>query len=78
MDEKSLKGSDWEGPFAIAPKDVTLISERVGRIDLDGEHIGTGFVVGRGVIMTNRHVAEAIADEVGTTWILQDRVTINF
>ncbi|WP_208084407.1 trypsin-like peptidase domain-containing protein [Bradyrhizobium barranii] len=28
--------------------------------------------------MTNRHVAEAVADQVGNKWILQDDVTINF
>ncbi len=33
----------------------------VGRIDLNGRHIGTGGVIARGVILTNRHVAEAIA-----------------
>ncbi|MET4804403.1 S8 family serine peptidase, partial [Bradyrhizobium sp. LB11.1] len=78
FDQDSLKGSDWAGPFAIAPDDLKKMAGQVGRVDIDGDHVGTGFVVGDGLIMTNRHVAEAIADQVGSKWILQDDVTINF
>ncbi|KRQ07645.1 hypothetical protein AOQ73_12110 [Bradyrhizobium pachyrhizi] len=78
FDENSLKGSDWEGLFLVAPDQLKSTSERVGRIDIDSDHVGTGFIVGEGLIMTNRHVAEAIADQVGGKWILQDGVTINF
>ncbi|MET4065237.1 serine protease [Bradyrhizobium sp. S3.2.6] len=78
FDQNSLKGSDWEGDFAIEPDQLKEMAGAVGRIDIDGDHVGTGFVVGDGLIMTNRHVAEAVADQVGNKWILQDDVTINF
>jgi V8-like Glu-specific endopeptidase len=35
----------------------------VGRIDLDGTHQGTGFVVTDGWILTNRHVLQALAKQ---------------
>lgn len=47
----------------------------VGRINLEGRHIGTGFVVDRGdgLVMTNRHVLEAIGEEIvssrGSKWL---------
>lgn len=36
----------------------------VGRIDLDGRHIGTGFVIAPGLILTNRHVLQEIATPI--------------
>ena len=43
----------------------------IGRIELPPDygisHGGTGFVVGQGLIMTNRHVAEIFATGMGTT-----------
>jgi serine protease len=38
----------------------------VGRIDLDGRHIGTGFVIAPGRILTNRHVLQGIGIPVPT------------
>ncbi|RXH25494.1 hypothetical protein XH84_31360 [Bradyrhizobium nanningense] len=82
LDPAALAATEWEGTFKVNPTWLEALSERVGRIDLDGEHVGTGFVVGDGLVMTNRHVAEAIADEIrgkaSSTWILQDNATINF
>ncbi len=62
---------------------VRNIAPSVGRIDLNGRHVGTGFVISDGLIMTNRHVAQAIAKEFkarqGRTWILKaGQVTIDF
>lgn len=39
----------------------TKVFPAVGRIDGAGVHLGTGFVVAPGLIMTNRHVLEEIA-----------------
>jgi hypothetical protein len=54
---------EWGGSL-IATPELPELTGAVGRINADGEHIGTGFVVGAGIIMTNRHVLEAIAEEV--------------
>ncbi len=55
----------------------------VGRIDGEGIHIGTGFVVGDGLIMTNRHVLESFASplpkaENPSRWLLHGDATIDF
>lgn len=56
----------------------------VGRIDVDEAHVGTGFVVGPGLILTNRHVLQAFAAPVPrrndpSRWVLTaDDVTIDF
>lgn len=56
----------------------------VGRIDTDGLHVGTGFVAGEGLVLTNRHVLQEIAAPVPRRnkpdrWILgSDGVTIDF
>lgn len=74
----------WQGAFALAQPEIEATFRSVGRIDADGEHIGTGFVVDDGVIVTNRHVIEAFAAPVPKRnnpkgWVLQtDRVTIDF
>lgn len=75
--------TDWHGLMLAADPFLEALSAAVGRIDLDGAHIGTGFVVDGGLVMTNRHVAEAIADAVvvpgaDPRWFLRDNVTINF
>lgn len=80
-----VQRSDWPGVLdpVMSAAAVKALSERVGRIDSDGTHVGTGFVVGPGIVMTNRHVAEGIADAVTTTsgetqWLMRDAITINF
>ncbi|PWE77157.1 hypothetical protein XF30_10575 [Bradyrhizobium sp. SUTN9-2] len=82
LDPAALAATEWESTFKVSPSWLEALSEKVGRIDLDGEHVGTGFVVADGLIMTNRHVAEAIADEIRgkapSCWIVQDNATINF
>lgn len=55
----------------------------VGRIDCEGTHIGTGFVIAPGIIMTNRHVIESLAvplprAENPERWVISGPSTINF
>jgi len=74
---------EWGGTL-IALGELPTTTGAVGRIDGDGDHIGTGFVVGPGIIMTNRHVLEAIAEEVqgangSAKWVFSvDKPTIDF
>ena len=74
----------WSGAYALVEAEINAAFLSVGRIDADGEHIGTGFVVDNGVVMTNRHVIEAFAAPIPKRtnpagWVLQsDRVTIDF
>ena len=55
----------------------------VGRINLDNAHVGTGWVIAPGLIATNRHVLEALAEEFslatgGTKWVFDGTASINF
>ncbi|SIQ42139.1 S8 family serine peptidase [Bosea sp. TND4EK4] len=75
--------TDWQTQLYAAEPYLPAVCAIVGRIDLNGEHVGTGFVSGPGLVVTNRHVAEAIADVVAGAdgvdrWFLRDSVSINF
>lgn len=73
---------DW-APFLGLVANLPDWTRSVGRIDLDGIHIGSGFLIGGGQVMTNRHVLGACADELtgpgGTLWRFgRGAVTIDF
>lgn len=53
----------WQGAIVLGRDGMKDTIRSVGRIDRSGYHIGTGFVVAPGVVMTNRHVVQAIAQE---------------
>ncbi|WP_454019557.1 S8 family serine peptidase [Azospirillum sp. Marseille-Q6669] len=84
LDLNAPEVESWLTGIEIGKPDIERVLPSVGRIDLEGEHIGTGFVVAPGVIMTNRHVLEAIAAPVPTRrsparWVLlSDDTTVNF
>src|SRR5262249_26460283 len=63
LDSNDPLFGEWGGSLITLPQ-LPDLTAAVGRIDGDGEHIGTGFVIGDGIVMTNRHVLEAIAEEV--------------
>ncbi|RDJ10096.1 hypothetical protein B5K05_13250 [Rhizobium phaseoli] len=54
---------------ALRPRVETVLSS-IGRVELPGQtaipYGGTGFVIGDGLLMTNRHVAEIFARGLGT------------
>jgi hypothetical protein len=66
-----IRDPQWAGQLPLF--DVTNFAASVGRVDVAGSHMGTGSVVAPGVILTNRHVLEGIAEEVagpqGATWV---------
>ena len=66
-------GDGGWGRLLIGLPILETITKAVGRINLGTEHVGTGFVVGEDLIMTNRHVLEAIGEEVqtsrGANWV---------
>lgn len=78
--------ADWADRLVSFVYDGTLASRirGVGRIDSDGEHIGTGFVVGHDLVLTNRHVLQSIATatprrERPDKWVLHEEpITIDF
>lgn len=81
-DDPLLKA--WRGPVAALRREFPSILRAIGRIDAYGRHVGTGFVVAPGLVMTNRHVIEAFADPIPgrrspRRWNLPaDVATVNF
>ena len=63
VDEKDPRAEQWEFPIYTV-KANSRFAQRVGavgRIDYNGVHVGTGWVVGEGLVLTNRHVLQGIA-----------------
>jgi V8-like Glu-specific endopeptidase len=69
----------WQAVTKKFEKQISVVASAVGRIDVDGRHAGTGFVVKGGTILTNRHVLQALAEPDGTgAWTFQGQPTITF
>ena len=74
---------EWQGAVVLHPT-FGKTQRSVGRIDLrPGVHAGTGFVIGAGLVMTNRHVLEVLgfptpSRQSPATWILGGEPVINF
>lgn len=61
------RAAEWHDQLYLArARGINKVIQSVGRIDLDGRHIGTGFVVAPGLILTNRHVLQDIATPIPT------------
>jgi S1-C subfamily serine protease len=69
----------WQSVARKFAKQISIVASAVGRIDVDGQHAGTGFVVKDGVILTNRHVLQVLAvpDSAGA-WAFRGQPTITF
>ena len=75
---------EWAGAVHLLHPDLTERQRSVGRIDsAEGTHFGTGFVVGSGLVLTNRHVLQEVAVPVPravapVAWIVLGEPVINF
>lgn len=57
---------------------IEATARSVGRINLDGRHVGTAFVISDDLVMTNRHVLQGIAENAGTEWLPRGEITLGF
>jgi serine protease len=84
IDFNDAQIGQWQTPLVLIQHEIPRLVQSVGRIDVGGAHVGTGFVICEGLVMTNRHVLEVIAAPVPTStrpkgWVLaQEGVTIDF
>lgn len=86
VDINDPRAKEWKGRLTLyfTGGQVADRFSRIGRIDCDDQHIGTGFVIGNGLILTNRHVLQAFAAPIPRRngpdrWVLtSDNVTIDF
>lgn len=76
-DDESL--GVWRVAARRFARQISLVASAVGRIDLDGRHTGTGFVVKEGLILTNRHVLQQLArSDAAGRWVFRGQPTITF
>ena len=74
---------EWQGAVVLHPT-FAVKQRSVCRIDsMPGTHAGTGFVVGDGLVMTNRHVLEVLAFPTPSRsnpsgWVLNGTPVVNF
>ena len=63
IDGAEIEWGEWEQSFINHSDNILKVAESVGRINFNGHHAGTGFVVGPDLILTNHHVLDVFADE---------------
>jgi V8-like Glu-specific endopeptidase len=69
----------WQAVTKKLGPQISAVAKAVGRIDVDGRHKGTGFVIKDRFILTNRHVLQGLAEPDGTGgWIFNGQPTITF
>ena len=51
----------WRDSVKNFIRQISAVAAAVGRVNLDGQHKGTAFVVKEGLVLTNRHVLQEIA-----------------
>lgn len=83
LDLEDPLASEWKNQLYLArrpPSDLAQRIAAVGRIDVGQSQAGTGFVVGPGLVLTNRHVIQAFAEQKAGTkaWSLGEEVSIDF
>lgn len=81
IDPEHEKLKDWQVLTEWHRGKIERAAQSVGRIDLLDSQMGSGFVVGEGLVMTNLHVLKRIAKQnpAGSgNWELHDNVTMVF
>jgi V8-like Glu-specific endopeptidase len=69
----------WRDVAKAYHEQIARVAVAVGRIDLDGAHKGTGFMVKQGLVLTNRHVLQELAHQASDgTWEFTGEPSITF
>jgi V8-like Glu-specific endopeptidase len=82
VDINSSPLGDWNGELAASADELKKTIRCVGRININQRHVGTGFLVGRNLILTNRHVLQAVTEDNNNSdngpWIFKQGAHIDF
>jgi hypothetical protein len=79
VDLQSSPAGTWSNVIEANSDKLNKAIACVGRINLAGLHIGTGFLVADNYILTNRHVMQAICTQSSNgNWQLKADATIDF
>ncbi|MCC2114000.1 MAG: S8/S53 family peptidase [Hyphomicrobiales bacterium] len=87
VDKNDPQIGQWAGELLLPRRLLKPVIAATGRIDMeiDGRwvHVGTGTVVGNGLVMTNRHVIDAFAEPIPMPggkrdFLLSARISIIF
>lgn len=68
----------WRHAARQYADEISRVASAVGRIDRDGVHMGTGFMVKPGIVLTNRHVLQELAQPSNETWQFRGEPSITF
>jgi trypsin-like peptidase len=63
IDPRDEKAGEWADKLKIYDTVIRAVSPRVGRINNGGRHVGTGWMIRPGYIVTNRHVAQVLSKD---------------
>jgi V8-like Glu-specific endopeptidase len=78
LDLEGTRLGEWDSITRQNAARIEQAALSVGRIDCDGRHFGTGFLVSDHAIMTNRHVLEQLATFDEGCWQFRSVPTISF
>jgi hypothetical protein len=82
LDRTGVAVGNWNDALNMHAQHIADVVPAVGRIGLKqnrSEYTGTGFLVGKNRVLTNRHVLEAIADQAKDgSWKFKGDASIDF
>ena len=76
--DSSFNTGDWKATLKPFLDQLTAHAACVGRVEMNGSHIGTAFLVTPTLTITNRHVAQAIASFANGTITLNGTCAVDF
>ncbi|HEY0066728.1 MAG TPA: trypsin-like peptidase domain-containing protein [Flavisolibacter sp.] len=79
VDKATSPVGDWSDILDASEQTINEAIACVGRIDYKKGHVGTGFLIHENLVVTNRHVLQAVANkENDGTWRMKPQSTIDF
>ncbi len=69
---------DWQGTAALHGPEIAELAKAVCLISAGDEKLGSGFLAAPGLVLTNRHVLEAMAQETSQGWTFGAAPTVDF